>query len=198
MSTIDHWTGPEGDQYHDRQTVRLEANVQLFERALLNCDFDSVLELGCGDGRNLEALFDWDSTLRLAGVDVNARALERAARYGNVQRGSVTMPLPIQIGPAGLTFTKGLLIHIPPDHLAGVYQNLYNYSTRWILIAEYYNPTPVEVPYRGKAGLLWKRDFAGEMMDAYPDLRLVDYGFHYHRDDYPQDDITFFLLEKTK
>ena len=84
MSTIDHWTGPEGDQYHDRQTVRLEANVQLFERALLNCDFDSVLELGCGDGRNLEALFDWDSTLRLAGVDVNARALERAARYGNV------------------------------------------------------------------------------------------------------------------
>ena len=34
-------------------------------------------------------------------------------------------------------------------------------------------------------------------MDAYPELRLVNYGFAYHRDEsFPQDDITWFLLEK--
>jgi spore coat polysaccharide biosynthesis protein SpsF len=33
-------------------------------------------------------------------------------------------------------------------------------------------------------------------MDRYPDLKLIDYGFHYHRDRYPQDDITYFLLKK--
>ncbi|NDB35890.1 MAG: pseudaminic acid biosynthesis-associated methylase, partial [Flavobacteriia bacterium] len=42
-----------------------------------------------------------------------------------------------------------------------------------------------------------KRDFAGELLDTFPDLRLVDYGFAYKRDtSFPQDDITWFLLEK--
>jgi spore coat polysaccharide biosynthesis protein SpsF len=44
---------------------------------------------------------------------------------------------------------------------------------------------------------LFKRDFAGEMMDRYPDLKLLDYGFVYHRDPaFPDDDITWFLMEK--
>jgi spore coat polysaccharide biosynthesis protein SpsF len=55
----------------------------------------------------------------------------------------------------------------------------------------------VEVPYRGNSGKLFKRDFAGEMLDRYSDLQLLDYGFGYHRDpQFPVDDITWFLLEK--
>jgi hypothetical protein len=35
------------------------------------------------------------------------------------------------------------------------------------------------------------------MLDAYPDLKLLDYGFVYHRDPaHPQDDVTWFLIEK--
>ena len=48
-------------------------------------------------------------------------------------------------------------------------------SKKFILIAEYYNPTPVEVSYRGHNGKLFKRDFAGEMMKKYSDLKLIDY-----------------------
>lgn len=34
-------------------------------------------------------------------------------------------------------------------------------------------------------------------MDKFPDCQLVDYGFVYHRDNnFSQDDITWFLLEK--
>jgi hypothetical protein len=52
------------------------------------------------------------------------------------------------------------------------------------------------VPYRGNQERLFKRDFAGELMDRHG-LKLVNYGFAYHRDNYhPQDDITWFLLEK--
>ena len=41
------------------------------------------------------------------------------------------------------------------------------------------------------------RDFAGEIMDRHPQLQLVDYGFAYRRDpNFPQDDITWFLMEK--
>ncbi len=55
----------------------------------------------------------------------------------------------------------------------------------------------MNVIYRRNRNKLFKRDFAGEFLDIYKDIKLVDYGFVYHRDNcYPQDDITWFLLEK--
>ena len=75
---------------------------------------------------------------------------------------------------------------------------MYRASRRYVLIAEYYNPAPVAIPYRGHENKLFKRDFAGEMLERYTDLHLVDYGFAYRRDPvFPQDDISWFLLEKT-
>ena len=50
--------------------------------------------------------------------------------------------------------------------------------------------------YCGNQGKLFKRDFAGEIMDRYPMLNLVDYGFQYHRDNhFPQNNTTCFLME---
>jgi pseudaminic acid biosynthesis-associated methylase len=74
---------------------------------------------------------------------------------------------------------------------------MFNASNRYILVAEYFNPSPVAIPYRGHNDRLFKRDFAGEMLDRYYNLELLDYGFAYHRDPlFPQDDITWFMLEK--
>jgi spore coat polysaccharide biosynthesis protein SpsF len=65
------------------------------------------------------------------------------------------------------------------------------------LVAEYYDPKPVTLKYRGHDNKMFKRDFAGELLDKYQDLRLLDYGFCYHRDpSFPQDDISWFLMEK--
>ena len=75
---------------------------------------------------------------------------------------------------------------------------LYNKSNRYILIVEYFNSTPVEIEYRGHKDKLFKRDFAGEMMNSFNNLKLLDYGFIYCRDPIflPQDDMNWFLLEK--
>jgi pseudaminic acid biosynthesis-associated methylase len=95
-----------------------------------------------------------------------------------------------------LTFTKGVLIHIQPDALSAAYDNLYRLSRRYIMVCEYYNPTPARLDYRGHKDRLFKRDFAGELIDRYG-LKLLDYGFVYHRDPVaPQDDATWFLMEK--
>ena len=68
---------------------------------------------------------------------------------------------------------------------------------RYLLVAEYYNPSPVTIPYRGHENRLFKRDFAGEILEKYPSMTLIDYGFAYRNDpSFPQDDITWFLLEK--
>ena len=81
--------------------------------------------------------------------------------------------------------------------MGGKYEIFYKASKRYILVAEYYNPTPVEVKYRDHEGKFFKRDFAGELLDKYHSLQLIDYGFFYHRDNnFPADDITYFLMEK--
>lgn len=92
---------------------------------------------------------------------------------------------------------KGVLIHIQPESLSSVYDVLHKATARYLLVCEYYNPTPVTIPYRGHIDRLFKRDFCGELLDRHEDLRLLDYGFAYHRDpDFPQDDINWFLLGK--
>ena len=96
-----------------------------------------------------------------------------------------------------LTLIKGVLIHIDPEVLPQVYEKLFTSTSRYLMVAEYYNPSPTSMPYRGHNDRLFKRDFAGEIMDRYPQLRLLDYGFSYRRDpNFPQDDITWFLMEK--
>jgi len=95
--------------------------------------------------------------------------------------------------------SKGVLIHIDPASLPLAYDTLFASAGRYICLVEYYNPTPVEVPYRGHAARLFKRDFAGEMMQRFPGLRLLDYGFVYRHDPrHPLDDVTWFLLEGSK
>jgi hypothetical protein len=45
---------------------------------------------------------------------------------------------------------------------------------------------------------LYRPDFAGEKLDKYSNLKLIENGFAYHRDAaFPQDDITWFLMQKS-
>ena len=96
-----------------------------------------------------------------------------------------------------MSFTKGVLIHINPEKLNEVYKKMYDLSDKYILIAEYYSRDIREINYRGHNNKLFKRDFCNEIMTIYPELKIKDYGFIYHKDPlFPLDDITWFLLEK--
>jgi spore coat polysaccharide biosynthesis protein SpsF len=131
-------------------------------------------------------------------IEINAKAAEKCRQ--NVPGVEVLCQSILDFRPKhtwDLVFTYGVLIHMPPDKLPEVYDLMYRASARYVLLAEYYSPKPVEIPYRGHAGKLFKRDFAGELMDRHPDLTLLDYGFVYHRDPaFPADDVTWFLLSK--
>ena len=95
-----------------------------------------------------------------------------------------------------LVLSKGVLIHQNPDSLESIYKKLYEACNNYILLGEYYSPNPSSIDYRGHKDKLFKRDFAGELLDKFEDVGLIDYGFVYHREPFPQDDITWFLLEK--
>jgi pseudaminic acid biosynthesis-associated methylase len=194
------WQGEFGDAYVDRNDGEavIAANLALFAKALGRAGrIDSLVEFGTNRGLNLIALNRLLPHCRLAGVEINAKAHAAASalNIADVWQGSV-FDYPVS-EPFDLALIKGVLIHLAPERLAEAYAKLHAASRRFILVAEYYNPSPVEVSYRGHAGKLFKRDFAGEMLDLYPDLRLADYGFCYRRDPvFPMDDITWFLLEK--
>lgn len=199
----EHWKGPEGTAYAHRQTLTTAARAIWLDRALRQAKgIKRVIEFGANTGENLDALRMLSMGLHLTGVEINAEACDKMGAAADVvYRGSMTEWIDGTNWGDGwdLAMTRGVLIHIPPADLEDAYAALYYSSKRYVLVAEYYNPKPVEIEYRGRMGLLWKRDFAGEMMDAYPDLKLLDYGFVYHRDrQVPQDDVTWFLMEKQK
>jgi spore coat polysaccharide biosynthesis protein SpsF len=156
------------------------------------------VEFGANIGNNLRALRTLLPEAELHAIEINQTAAQEIQAWGGA---TVEVTSLLDFEPDrqwDLSFTKGVLIHLPPDRLGDVYAKLVDASRRYVMVCEYYNPTPVEVSYRGHSEALFKRDFAGEILDAFPQLRLVDYGFTYHRDpQHPLDDSTWFLMEKT-
>ena len=198
MNPIEYWRGKDGDEYTERnKAFSIASNIAFFSEATKRLQpIATILEFGCNVGLNLAALKQIFPDVGLKGVDINESALKVIGKclpgvkpvYDNICTYTGSQ--------ADLVLTKGVLIHIHPRDLKFAYQTLYDSSKRYILIAEYYSPRPVMIPYRGQKDLLWKRDFAGELMDKYQDLKLIDYGFWYHRDKHVQDDINYFLMEK--
>jgi spore coat polysaccharide biosynthesis protein SpsF len=196
------WAGSFGNEYIDRNKSDelLASNLNFFSKALAKIQpVSNVIEFGANIGMNLKALSLLFPRKLFSGIEINKLA---ASQLSNLIGKENVFNCSIfdfsTINTYDLAFIKGVLIHINPNQLDLVYQKLYASSHKYILIAEYYNPSPVMIPYRGNNDRLFKRDFAGEMLNKYPDLILVDYGFTYRNDPvFPQDDITWFLLEKT-
>lgn len=195
------WAGDFGNAYAQRNqgAPLLASNLAFFGRCLRGArGLSSCLEFGANIGMNLRALQLLYPGLDLHAIEINAQAAAELGSFvpaGQVFNGSI---LDFQTARAfDLVLIKGVLIHIAPAELPAVYDRLAAATGRYLLLAEYYNPVPVSIPYRGHADRLFKRDFCGELLDRHPQLRLLDYGFAYHRDPaFPQDDINWFLLER--
>lgn len=195
------WAGQFGSEYIGRNDSPqlLASNLNFFTKALKQAGrIATALEFGANIGMNLKALQLLYPGISLYGIEINSDAVKQLGELigqNHVYEGSIfEYPVASQVD---LTLIKGVLIHINPEMLPVVYEKMYQSTSRYILVCEYYNPSPVGVAYRGHADRLFKRDFAGELLEKYPDLSLVDYGFAYRRDPvYPQDDITWFLIEK--
>lgn len=195
------WAGDFGDEYIDRNqgAELVAANLALFAKVLARTrDVKNVLEFGSNRGLNLMALRQLLPTSAFSAIEINRKAVAELEKLGYLEK--IYHSSILDFTPdyqRDLTFIKGVMIHLNPDVLPQVYDLLYQSSRRYLLIMEYFNPTPVELTYRNHSGKLFKRDFAGEMLDRFTDLQLLDYGFCYDRDYmFPNGDGTWFLLEK--
>jgi spore coat polysaccharide biosynthesis protein SpsF len=195
------WAGRFGTDYIARNQGEelLASNLNFFGKALRQAHgVASCIEFGANIGMNLKALKLLYPAQEQHGIEINvdaARELGLAIPPENVARQSILDYTPQR--RFDLVLIKGVLIHLNPEVLPEVYAKLHAATGRYLLVAEYYNPQPVAIPYRGHGDRLFKRDFAGEILERNADLRLIDYGFAYRRDpQFPQDDITWFLMER--
>tara|TARA_B100000886_G_scaffold334314_1_gene289650 strand:- start:414 stop:1040 length:627 start_codon:yes stop_codon:yes gene_type:complete len=195
------WSGEFGDSYIERNENKrlLTSNINFFIKSLQRTkNLKTCIEFGSNVGMNIKSLKIIYPDLEFHAVEINKKAakfLEEIISPENIFQESI---LDFESKQKwNLSLVKGVLIHINPEKLEEAYKRIVNASDKYILICEYYSRKPESLIYRGHSNKLFKRDFAGEILDLFPSLSLIDYGFVYHKDpNFPQDDISWFLIEK--
>lgn len=214
--TIQHWAGDFGNSYQERNASswpsiknrsRLFGDIfnamEVANRAQgkppSNDAFpSSIIEVGGGAGDNLRAIdmiYERTRTpIKLMACDPNAAARKAMADVATPVHGDLSA-LPYVDDAADLVFTSGVLIHVAPDDIPRALAEIHRVAKRWILSIEYYNDQPIEIPYRGNDGMLWRCDWGEAWMSAFPDLKPIGVGFAWKRMT-GLDNVTWFLFEK--
>jgi len=197
------WAGEFGTDYIERNQgdILLASNLNLFSKSLRTAKkIKTCIEFGANIGMNLKALKLMYPQQEQYAIEINVEAVRELSMIIPKEQLYCDSILNFnQSKTWDLVLIKGVLIHINPNELPLVYDNLVKACGKYLLVAEYYNPVPVAITYRGHEDRLFKRDFVGEIMDRHPQMELVDYGFAYRRDpNFPQDDINWFLLERNE
>lgn len=202
---IDLWSSDFGYDYAHRSGNQisqesLQATVRNWGRMLQTAIAPtprSALEVGCNIGQNLVALSNFMTELH--GVEPNAQVVDLARGHPALAQADIRCgqggALPFADASIDLVFTVGVLIHVAPDNLAAVVDEIVRVSRRYVVCAEYFSPTPIEIQYRGMEGYLFKRDFGSYYLERHPELRVRDYGFLWKPLDH-SDNTNWWLFEK--
>jgi pseudaminic acid biosynthesis-associated methylase len=203
---LEAWQGEFGDSYVNRNEAaawKIPQGKEAFRRILGNLEVDSILEVGSNIGLNLIFINElFQGGKKLYAVEPNKKAVERLKSQEDVKLAGVwncdAFNLPLADGEIDLVFTSGVLIHLAPDDLGRATDEIVRVARKYVLCIEYFSHQPVEAPYRGHQGLLFKRDFGGFYLDRYPQLRWIDYGFLWQREFRIFDNLNWWLFEKPR
>jgi pseudaminic acid biosynthesis-associated methylase len=190
------WSGEFGDAYTERNRDAGRTREAFWRQLLGKHTVGRVLEIGCNLGANLEWISKVVAQREVYGVDINESALARLRGRlpGLNALWSPARQLPFRDAWFDLVFTAGVLIHQPDDSLPLVMAEAVRCSRRYVLAMEYFAETPQEVPYRGHAGALIKRDYGGLYARTFPELKLLERGFLGTADGW--DDVTWWMFAK--
>ena len=137
---------------------------------------NSYLEFYANIGMNLKALKLLLPGLDAHGIEINADAAHQLSEAIPARAGLQHAHSRFQPKRSwDLALIKGVLIHINPQVLPQVFDKLVASTSRYLLVAYYYNLVPVAIAYRGHTDRLFKRDFAGEIMDRPTLFKIQSY-----------------------
>lgn len=138
---------------HDREEEQVEERIGLRDQrigavlaALRAAGARQVLDLGCGDGRLLQALLRDGSFERIVGVDVSYAALEKAARRLRLEQMSPKQRERIELLQSSLTYRDRrlegheaaavveVIEHLDPPRLRTFERNLFGASRPGVIV----------------------------------------------------------------
>ena len=198
MNTQEFWSGDFGDEYTKRNRVNWRARIPFWDRIVQMTGIRSAFEVGTNAGWNLSAIkqsiYGWP--VNVEGIDVNPVAVRQAQKAGlNVYLvGAENTPTFDENDQFDLVFTSGGLIHVAPDELPKMMQDISDLSCDYVLAIEYDAEVETEVEYRGHQGKLWKRPY-GKLYEAMG-LTLVETGLLGEKDGFDPNGVTYWLLRK--
>ena len=155
------WAGEFGTAYIERNRgdALLASNLDFFAKALRAArNVSTCIEFGANIGMNLKALKLLHPAQQHHGIEINTDAVRELGRV--IGADQVFHSSILDFDPKrtwDLVLIKGVLIHMNPGVLPQVYDALYRATGRYLVVAEYYNPSLVAIPYRGYADRLFKR-----------------------------------------
>jgi len=203
-SQLEAWTGGFGDEYVNRNDYadwKMEQGTEAFRRVLGGLNIESALEVGSNIGLNLlfiNALFKGSVTLYA--VEPNRKVFDGLVSQTRVKLEKVwncdASHLPLADSSIDLVFTAGVLIHIAPDGLGRVTDEIVRVARKYVCCIEYFSHEPVEIPCHGQKGLLFKRDFGAFYQDRFPSLKCTRYGFLWQQEFSIFDNLNFWVFEK--
>ena len=208
---MQEWAGEFGKEYTDRNALSLQEMELRYKehygitRTEMNSrfigDFDRnmrVLEVGSNIGNQLLCLQNMGFKY-LYGIELQSYAVElsKSRTKGiNIIQGSA-FNIPFKDGFFDLVFTSGLLIHIAPEDITAVLDEMYRCTKQYIWCFEYYSEVYTQIDYRGHTNLLWKANFSKLFIGRFSNLRLVrEELFKYLNNNDNVD--AMFLLEKER
>ena len=119
----------------------------------------SVLEIGCGCGSNLAVIQKYLSGIKIAGIDLSAKSIEKAVKnLGNIQLvvgdGG---KLPFEDKSFDVVFTDGTLIYVRPDKIEQIRDEMLRVARKGIVMVEFHHNSFGKL---GKIGLNhWVRNY---------------------------------------
>jgi pseudaminic acid biosynthesis-associated methylase len=181
------WTGSFGKAYTDRNNLALDEYNALYNdyygltRLDLNREFladidpnSRVLEVGSNVGNQLNILQGMGFK-DLWGIEISEYAIEIAKKQTkniNIVK-SPAYDIPFKDKYFDMVFTSCVLIHIHPNILPSVLDEIYRTSKKYIWGFEYFAESNTEIEYRGRAELMWKNNFSKMYIQRHADLCIV-------------------------
>ncbi|MBU3126672.1 pseudaminic acid biosynthesis-associated methylase [Clostridium tagluense] len=203
------WNGNFGKEYTERNIYspteldefyldtygfsRTDMNLLFLDE--MNKEKCRILEIGCNVGNQLRSLQEMGFK-NLYGIELQNYAVERAKELTNninIIQASAD-DIPFKDGFFDLVFTSGVLIHISPENVVKILEEIYRCSNKYIWGFEYYSENYSEIKYREKENILWKTDFSNLYLKRFHRLKsLKQINYKYVNNENVD---SMFLLEK--
>lgn len=198
------WAGEFGKEYTDRNWMSPTAMSILYRqrygvsRMQMNIMFLGelnrrirILEVGSNIGNQL-VLLKRMGFCNLVGLELQEHAIKQAHIKGIIQASAFNLPFKDE--SFDFVFTSGLLIHIAPESLDKVMDEMFRCTKRYIWGMEYFAQECMEINYRGHDAVLWKANFPKLFIDRFRSLMSIKCKYYKYTDSDNVD--VMYLMEK--